>query len=40
MLNVLNRQNQLSEYWDSSANAFRAEVQNPFILVASYRIQF
>jgi len=40
MMNVLNRQNQLSEYWDSSANAFRAEVQNPFILIASYRIQF
>jgi len=40
MLNILNRQNQLAEYWDSSAHTFRAEVQNPFILVASYRIQF
>jgi hypothetical protein len=40
MLNVLNRQNQLSEYWDSNANEFKAEVQNPFILIASYRIQF
>lgn len=40
MLNVMNRQNQLGEYWDSNTNDFRAEVQNPFILIASYRIQF
>lgn len=40
MINILNRQNQLSEYWDSNANEFKAEVQNPFILIVSYRIQF
>lgn len=40
MLNVMNRQNQLGEYWNSSTHEFRAEMQNPFILIASYRIQF
>jgi len=39
MLNILNRQNQLGEYWDSSTNEFIAENQNPFILIVSYRIQ-
>ena len=40
MLNILNRQNQLTEYWDSSNNEFKAELQNPFILIVSYKIQF
>jgi hypothetical protein len=40
MLNIMNRQNQLSESWDSYTNEFKADVQNPFILIASYRIQF
>ncbi|TFH20561.1 MAG: TonB-dependent receptor [Bacteroidia bacterium] len=39
MLNVLNHQNMLNEYWDNNLNAFQAEYQNPFILILSYRIQ-
>ncbi len=40
MMNILNRQNQLEEYWDNSIGNFKAEYQNPFILILSYRIQF
>jgi hypothetical protein len=40
MLNILNRQNQLTEYWDRSINDFKAELQNPFLLIVSYKIQF
>jgi len=40
MMNILNRQNQLEEYWDNGIGDFKAEYQNPFILILSYRIQF
>jgi len=40
MLNVLNRQNMLTEYWDNKLQDFYQETQNPFILILSYRIQF
>jgi hypothetical protein len=40
MLNVLNRQNMLTEYWDNNLQDFYEEYQNPFILIVSYRIQF
>ena len=40
MLNVLNRQNVLTEYWDNNLQDFYEENQNPFILIVSYRIQF
>jgi hypothetical protein len=39
-LNILNRQNMLTEYWDAGINGFRKQYQNPFIFVLSYRIQF
>jgi len=40
MLNVLNRQNVLTEYWDNKLQDFYEENQNPFILIISYKIQF
>ena len=40
MMNILNRQNMLTEYWDSSINDFRKEYQNPILLFVNYRIQF
>jgi hypothetical protein len=40
LLNVLNRQNVLSEYWESGSNAIKKEYQNPIIGIISYRIQF
>jgi len=40
MLNILNRQNMLTEYWDNNIQDFYKEYQNPFILILSYRIQF
>jgi hypothetical protein len=40
LLNVLNRQNMLTEYWESGSNELTKEYQNPLIAVISYRIQF
>ncbi len=40
MLNLLNRQNMRSEYWDNSIQDFYEEPQNPFLLFLTYRIQF
>ncbi len=40
LMNILNRQNMLYEYWDISINDFRAEYQNPFLVFINYRIQF
>jgi len=40
ILNLLNRQNVLTEYWDNGYNELREEYQNPTIAVISYRIQF
>jgi outer membrane receptor protein involved in Fe transport len=40
MLNILNRQNQLTEYWDNNSREFKAELQNPFLMNVSYKIQF
>ena len=40
ILNILNRQNVLTEYWDNNLQDFYEENQNPFILILSYRIQF
>ena len=40
MLNVLNRQNMLSEYWDNNLQDFYEENQNPFLIFIRYRIQF
>ncbi|MEN8203801.1 MAG: TonB-dependent receptor [Bacteroidota bacterium] len=40
VLNILNRQNVLTEYWDHSSNEMMEEYQNPTIAVISYRIQF
>jgi hypothetical protein len=40
LLNLLNRQNILYQYWDNSINDMESEYQNPFIPVVSYRIQF
>ncbi len=40
MLNILNRQNMLTEYWDNNLQDFHEEYQNPFILILSYKIQF
>ncbi len=39
VLNVLNRQNIRSEYWDNNLQDFYTEYQNPIILIVSYRIQ-
>lgn len=39
VLNVLNRQNIRTEYWDNSIQDFYTEYQNPIILILSYRIQ-
>ena len=39
MLNVLNRQNMLTEYWDNNLQDFYSEEQNPFLLFLTYRIQ-
>ncbi|MCK5067733.1 MAG: TonB-dependent receptor [Bacteroidales bacterium] len=40
LLNVLNRQNMRTEYWDNNIDDFYAEYQNPFLLFLTYRIQF
>jgi len=40
MLNILNRQNVRTEYWDNNIQDFYEEYQNPIILIVSYRIQF
>jgi len=40
MLNILNRQNMRTEYWDSNIQDFYEEPQNPFLLFLTYRIQF
>ena len=40
LLNLLNRQNMLREYWESSSNEIEREYQNPIIAIVSYRIQF
>lgn len=40
LLNLLNRQNVLSEYWDNGSNELKQEYQNPTIAIISYRIQF
>ncbi len=40
MLNILSRQNMLTEYWDNNLQDFYKEYQNPFILIVSYKIQF
>jgi hypothetical protein len=40
ILNVLNRQNMLTEYWESESNEITQQYQNPLIAVISYRIQF
>jgi len=40
LLNILNRQNVLTEYWDHGSNELREEYQNPTIAIISYRIQF
>jgi len=40
LLNILNRQNVLSEYWDLASNEMKEEYQNPTIAIISYRIQF
>jgi len=39
ILNVLNRQNIRTEYWDNDIQDFYTEYQNPIILILSYRIQ-
>jgi len=39
-LNILNRQNILNQYWDSSIHNLENEYQNPFIFIINYRIQF
>lgn len=39
VLNLLNRQNIRTEYWDNSIPGFYTEYQNPIILILSYRIQ-
>lgn len=40
LINILNRQNMLSEYWDASIRDFNVVLQMPFVPVISYRIQF
>jgi len=40
VLNLLNRQNVLTEYWDQRSNEMMEEYQNPTIAIVSYRIQF
>jgi hypothetical protein len=40
VLNILNRQNVLTEYWDQGSQEMREEFQNPTIAIISYRIQF
>jgi hypothetical protein len=40
LLNITNRQNVLSEYWESGSNEITEEYQNPIIAIISYRIQF
>lgn len=40
LLNLLNRQNVLTEYWDHASNELMEAYQNPIIAVISYRISF
>ncbi|MCP4310545.1 MAG: TonB-dependent receptor [Bacteroidetes bacterium] len=40
LLNLLNRQNVLNQYWDNNSNDMENEYQNPFIPIVTYRIQF
>lgn len=40
LLNVLNRQNMLTQYWDVHINDYKTEHQNPLLPFISYRIQF
>ena len=40
ILNLLNRQNMRTEYWDNSIQDFYEEPQNPLLPFLSYRIQF
>ncbi len=40
LLNILNRQNVLTEYWNNGSNELEEEYQNPTIAIISYRIQF
>lgn len=40
MLNLLNRQNMRTEYWDNNLQDFYVEDQNPFLLFLTYKIQF
>jgi hypothetical protein len=39
-LNILNRQNALSNYWDASSRKVEYSYQNPFLVFINYRIQF
>ena len=40
IMNLLNRRNMLSEYWENGSNEISEEYQNPIIGIVSYRIQF
>lgn len=40
LMNILNRQNVLYEYWDQGSQEMMEEYQNPTIAIISYRIQF
>ena len=40
IMNVTDRENELTEYWDRYARDFRIENQNPLIPMITYRIQF
>lgn len=40
LMNILNRQNMLNQFWDSNINDYRTENQNPFLIFINYRIQF
>jgi len=40
LLNLLNRQNMLTQYWDVHVNEYKTEHQNPILPFISYRIQF
>jgi len=40
VLNILNRQNVLREYWDNGSMEMKEAFQNPTIAIISYRIQF
>jgi hypothetical protein len=40
LLNLFNRQNMLTEYWDTRLNDYQTENQNPLLPFITYRIQF